>query len=291
VALDSARVAVVGYDSLDRSATRHALLLHGNPSHLDHFRAIVPALRARMAVTAYDHPGYGRSSEFEDRRMSLERSARLALAVLDARGVTTPVDLLGHSHGGLVALAVAALAPDRVRSVVVIGTGASPAPTGYRILRAVPGLATGLPAIAGALFRRPRLRTVARWLTRRLARQSMAPDVAPAGFLERQVDEYGARPAVLGALVRLAQDDPGAKATAYAGQLRAPALVIHGRRDSLVGIAHARRLHAILARRHPGARIVELEGGHMVHLAHPERVIPVLEAWYSPRAPVLSRGP
>jgi len=292
VVVDGSRLCVVGYDALIPGSTRHALLLHGNPSHLDHFGAIVPALRRWMAVTAYDHPGFGRSSEFADRRMSLERSARVALAVLESQGVTTPVDLIGHSHGGLVALAIAALAPARVRSVVLIGTGAAPAPTGYRILRAVPGLASGLPALAAAMHRGAALAPVARWVTRAIARGSMTPDAAPGGFLEGEVEAFGTRPEVLGAMVRLALDDPGAKATRYARDVRAPVLLIHGRRDALVGLVHARRLHAIVARRGPGtgsgpaARLVEVDGGHMVHLAHPERVIPVFDDWYASEDPV-----
>jgi hypothetical protein len=80
----------------------------------------------------------------------------------------------------------------------------------------------------------------------------MTLDAAPAGFLEGEVEGFGRRPEVLGAMVRLALDDPGAKATRYAREVRAPVLLIHGRRDALVGLVHARRLYAILARHGPG---------------------------------------
>jgi pimeloyl-ACP methyl ester carboxylesterase len=263
--VDSARVCVVAMDATDAidlgSSQRWVLLLHGNPSCLEHFWPIMPALLARAGVIAYDHPGFGRSTDFSTGDVTLERSAGLAALVLDALGVTAPVDVIGHSHGGLVAVAMAALAPARVRSVAVIGTGAAPAPAGYHLLRAIPGLASMLPAMAGA----PLLGAA---LLGAGARTSFAPDRAPPGFL-------GVRPEALGPMVRLARDDPGAKATAYARQVRVPALVIHGTHDAIVSIRHGRRLSATL----PSARFVAVAGGHMVHIAHPERVVPLLDEW------------
>jgi 3-oxoadipate enol-lactonase len=258
IELDGARVCVV---ALGAGHAGQTLLLHGNPSHLAHFESIVPALSRHGGVIAYDHPGFGRSSAFADGVMTLERSARLGVTVLNALGVDRPVDVIGHSHGGLVAIAMAALAPERVRSIAVMGTGASPAPVGYRVLRAVPGLATLLPhgrALAGIGVR-----------------ASFVPDAVPEGFVARQVGELRARPEILGAMVRLALDDPGAKASAYAGRVQAPALVVHAKGDALVGARHARRLATTL----PSARFVAVDGGHMVHIAHPERVVPLLDEW------------
>jgi pimeloyl-ACP methyl ester carboxylesterase len=264
-------VCVVAIDALNAidvaSSRRWVLLLHGNPSHLDHFWPIVPALCRHAGVIAYDHPGFGRSTDFASGEITLERSAQLAVAVLDALGIESPVDVIGHSHGGMVAIALAGLAPDRIRSVAVMGTGAAPAPAGYHLLRAMPALAALLPRLAGT----PVIRLA--------VHHSLAPDAAPPEFIDRQCDELRARPAVLGAMVRLARDDPGAKALAYARQVRAPALVVHGTRDAIVGIAHARRLFATLRDHAPSARFVELAGGHMVHIAHPERVSPVLDEW------------
>jgi pimeloyl-ACP methyl ester carboxylesterase len=234
------------------------LLLHGNPSRLEHFDPILPAIGAHARVIAYDHPGFGRSTWFADGTVTLERSARVAVAVLDALGVSEPVDVIGHSHGGMVAIALAALAPERVRSLVMIGTGASPAPPGYRLLRAFPGIPPRAPlALAGLAIR---------W--------SFAPDAVPAGFVDQEVAELRARPEVLRAMVQLALDDPGTKATAYARQVRVPALVVHGRGDGLVSMRHARSLGHILR-----ARVVKVPGGHMVHIAHPERVAPTIAAW------------
>jgi len=256
--LDSARVCVV---AIDGASARRVLLLHGNPSHLGHFQGIVPAVCRHAGVIAYDHPGYGRSSAFGDGEVTLERSARLGVAVLDALGVDHPVDVIGHSHGGMVAIAMAALTPERVRSIVVMGTGAAPAPVGYRLLRTLPGVAAvgrRLTALTGVAVR-----------------CSFAPDAPPAGFVARQIEELRARPEVLDAMVQLARDDPGAKATAYARRVEVPALVVHGAHDMLVAARHGRRLAAIV--RH--GRFVHVTGGHMVHIAHPERVGPLLDAW------------
>ncbi len=118
---------------------RRVLLIHGNPSHLDHWLHTVPALRKRAAVLAFDQPGLGRSDDFADAKQRLERSVDITLAVLDHAGWTEPVDIIGQSHGGLVAVGLAARAPERVRSVVLLGTGGTPSHPMYRLFR-LPGL-------------------------------------------------------------------------------------------------------------------------------------------------------
>jgi pimeloyl-ACP methyl ester carboxylesterase len=277
--LDRARVCVATLDPLVAGAGRRVLLLHGNPSQLDHFRPLVPALRRRAGVIAFDHPGLGRSGDFTSGEVTLERSARLGLAVLDALGVTDAVDVVGHSHGGMVAVAMAAMAPERVRSLVLLGTGGTPTHGSYRLLSGIPGLASLLPALATRLYRRPGLAGLARGVTAITARGSFAPDPTPAGFVEEEAEAIRARPELLGTMVRLALDAPCDKVALLARGVRAPTLMIHATHDSLVGISHARGLFAILREGAHPARFVEIAGGHMAHFTRPERVSPLLDAW------------
>jgi pimeloyl-ACP methyl ester carboxylesterase len=277
--LDGARVCAVAFDAPATGNGRRVLLLHGNPAHLDHFKALAPVLSRFAQVSAFDHPGLGRSSDVSKGTVTLERSAHVALAVLTALGVGGAVDVIGHSHGGMVAVAMASLAPERVRSLVLLGTGGTPAHAGYRLMRAIPGLAAALPALGKRLFRAPRLRGVAGALLARAGRQTFFPDPTPPGFIDEQRDELGARPEVLGTMVRLSLDDPCAKVAEHARRVRAPVLVLHGQRDALVHVSYARRLFAILRDASPFARFVEIAGGHMAPLMHPERVAPLLEEW------------
>ncbi len=73
------------------------------------------------SVLAVDLPGHGRSAG--PALGSVEALGDWVLAVLDAAGVTatTPVTLVGHSMGSLVALEAAARAPERIRRLVMVG--------------------------------------------------------------------------------------------------------------------------------------------------------------------------
>ena len=73
------------------------------------------------SVLAVDLPGHGRSAG--PALGSVEALGDWVLAVLDAAGVAaaTPVTLVGHSMGSLVALEAAARAPERIRRLVMVG--------------------------------------------------------------------------------------------------------------------------------------------------------------------------
>jgi pimeloyl-ACP methyl ester carboxylesterase len=277
--LDGARVCVARLASTGAVTGRHALMLHGNPSNLDHFQALAPAVARHASATLCDHPGFGRSSPFASGRVTLERSARLALAVLDAEGRREAVDVIGHSHGALVAIAMAALAPERVRSLLLLASGGTPAHPGYRVLLRAKGLATLLPAVAARLYRAPRLGPMARQLTALAASSSFAPGPVPASFVDEEVRDLTARPELLRSMVELALDDPCRKVAAYAPRVRAPVLFVHGAGDALVRIAYPRRLFALLTAAPPVSRFVVIEGGHMVHMTDPDRVAPLVEDW------------
>jgi len=279
--LDGARVCVVREASSGVAGGRHALLLHGNPSNLDAFRAVAPAVLRHASATLFDHPGFGRSSGFASGRVTLERSAHVALAVLDAEGRSEPVDVIGHSHGALVAIAMAALAPGRVRSLVLLGSGGTPAHPGYRILRHAKGLGTLLPVLAAGLYRARRLGPLARRLTALAASSSFAPGPVPASFVDEEVHDLAARPELLRSMVDLALDDPCRKVAAHALRVRAPVLFVHGEGDALVRIGYPRRLFALFTEAPPPSRFVAIEGGHMVHMTNPERVAPLIEDWFA----------
>jgi len=73
------------------------------------------------SVLAVDLPGHGRSAG--PALGSVEALGDWVLAVLDAAGVAaaTPVTLVGHSMGSLIALEAAARAPERIRRLVMAG--------------------------------------------------------------------------------------------------------------------------------------------------------------------------
>ena len=80
-------------------------------------------------------------------------------------------------------------------------------------------------------------------------------------------------------MARLVEDDPCTKVAAYARQVRAPLLFVHGRSDALVPIDHARRLHDIALRAGQRSTFIEVDGGHFLHHTHPGLVMRHLTRW------------
>jgi pimeloyl-ACP methyl ester carboxylesterase len=95
------------------------LLLHGLLGYSFSWRYALPVLAEHATVHAVDMLGVG----FSDRPPGLDGSLRACaerlLRFMDAVGVAS-CDLLGTSHGGAVAMMAAALAPERVRRLILV---------------------------------------------------------------------------------------------------------------------------------------------------------------------------
>jgi 3-oxoadipate enol-lactonase len=252
---------------------RATLLLHGNPSTHAQFGALLPLL-GDGPLLAYDHPGFGGSDDFVDGRHSLERSAEVVRGVLDAMGLDTPVDLVGHSHGAMVALAFAASMPERCARLLLLGSGGTPAHGSYRLLRA-PGVERLLRLSARLDFRTAVGGRFARAVIEAGTRQAARPDAISAKLLEDEAELFERRPSSLVTMARLAGDNPCEKCARLAPSVRSPTWFVHGRGDAMVPSMYPRQLQALV----PGSRFVEVEGGHLVHVLHPERLRPVIDAW------------
>lgn len=93
------------------------LLLHQAPRSWDEFREVLPLLGASRRTVAMDMRGFAMSPKLVAPQ-TIEQYAEGALALLDALGLDE-VTVLGHHTGALVALEVAAAAPDRVTGLVL----------------------------------------------------------------------------------------------------------------------------------------------------------------------------
>jgi poly(3-hydroxyoctanoate) depolymerase len=105
------------------------LLLNGLTRPYESWAPLVASLPDRRIVT-FDVPGIGRSPT-PAAPLSIPALAGVAMQVLDAAGLES-VDVLGYSHGGLVAQQLAIAVPHRVRSLVLVatscGVGGTPGP-------------------------------------------------------------------------------------------------------------------------------------------------------------------
>ncbi|SEE91997.1 Pimeloyl-ACP methyl ester carboxylesterase [Rhizobiales bacterium GAS191] len=101
------------------SGNRAAVFLHGVGLSAASFRPLIEVLGAEGRAVAIPLPGYDGAPMFEPYTM-----AGLAIRlgqILDGLGIAR-ADLVGHSHGGMLALEFAAGRPERVGSLTLVAT-------------------------------------------------------------------------------------------------------------------------------------------------------------------------
>lgn len=94
------------------------VLLHGILGSADSWEQVLPYLATESTVYAVDAVGCGKSHRVKNIDVGLEAAAQQLLAFLNATGLER-VDLLGTSHGGAVAMVLAARYPERVRNIIL----------------------------------------------------------------------------------------------------------------------------------------------------------------------------
>ena len=95
------------------------LLLHGLLGYSFSWRLALPALAEKATAYALDMLGAGFSDRPPNADGSFRAHAERLLRFLDGVGVAS-CDLLGTSHGGAIAMMAAALAPHRVRRLILV---------------------------------------------------------------------------------------------------------------------------------------------------------------------------
>ncbi len=100
------------------------LLIHGSASSTRSWDPLVPLLTGSHRVIRIDLLGHGRSAKPADRSYAIPDQARRVGAALDRLGVGQAV-VVGHSSGGVAAVALAELRPELVTALVLINTGPS----------------------------------------------------------------------------------------------------------------------------------------------------------------------
>jgi pimeloyl-ACP methyl ester carboxylesterase len=241
------------------------VLLHGFGSSIYTWKDVLDLLSRDHDVIALDFPGFGGSDRPAD--LHWRSYPRVVRALVDALGIER-FSVAGNSMGGAVAVLVASAGGDRVDALVLIdsaGYNFAPAerPFALRLLGSPVGpVADLLP--------------VRRLVTRAALRQVFfdASKVGP-----ERVEAYAApffRPGALSsARSLLASIDGGGAADfdAAVAALRARTLIVWGREDAWVPLAHAERFAAAI----PGARKVVLERcGHLPQEERPAETAAVI---------------
>lgn len=250
-----------------------ALFLHGLGGSATNWTDLMGLLAGEYDGHALDLPGFGRSAPPVGGDYGLDAHVRAALDYL-RQTWDEPVHLFGNSLGGAVAVRLAAIAPECVRTLTLI----SPALPSYRPkvgsdprmpLLLVPGLA-GLVMRALSRHSAPRR-------TEAIIRLCFAdPDSIPPQRFAEAVEEMRSRRSVAWYDDALALSLRGLVAeyvkpgSGYlwrqAASLRVPTLVVHGSRDKLVPVTVGKRAARVI----PGARLVVAEAsGHVAQLEQP----------------------
>ena len=166
--------------------------------------------------------------------------------------------LLGHSLGGYVAQQAALTAPHRVAALALVSTSARAETEASREGRGA------LVAAAGDDFGA---------VTAKLARAALARE-SRAAWLERVEVMM-----LAGGAERFAREQHAAATrptfAGRLGMLACPVLVLTGLADAVITAEASREIAAEV----PGARLVELAGGHMPHMESAGAFIAALDDW------------
>lgn len=232
------------------------VMLHGSgpgATGWSNFRPNMGALAERFRVIAPDMPGWGGSDPvtYEERDHVSD-----AIALLDALGIEKAA-FVGNSMGGATSLKVAGRHPERVSHVVTMGSGAP----GPRIFTAGGGPSEGLKILHQG-YRDPSIENM-RALCRVMA---FDPSFASEELIEQRHRACAERPDhITNFAAGLGRPRRGESTLEDIANIKAPAMIIHGRDDRVVHFEASLRLVSTIE----NSRLVLLNRcGHWAQLEH-----------------------
>jgi pimeloyl-ACP methyl ester carboxylesterase len=236
-----------------------ALFLHGFGLTTAHWAPLLGRLPSLHRV-AIDMPGHGASDGVDYRGVNLRDWYRDMLTdVLDKLGVDS-AHIIGHSQGAMLAMWLALDAPERVRSVVAIGT---PAVAFGARLDSLKFLAR--PGIGSLMLSMPK----PTFMYRRILAQQIgfhaieaAPDLVRVTYLATRRADHGK---TISTYLREMFSGAAAEPPRYVlsdeelAQIHQPVLIVWGEDDDqFQPIAEARKRASLM----PNARFQVVPGGH-----------------------------
>jgi len=261
----------------ERAGTgRPLILLHGLVGSARNWRRNISFLAAHASVYAVDLLNMGESERIPGLDAGLEATADRIAACMDALGLQE-ADIAGHSHGGAVAMMLAARHPHRVRRLVLFAPANPYCDLGRQLI---------------GFYRTPVGIWLARqipWLPRTLKRTALSRMYGdPRRVADDALDGYTAGLRIPGTvdhvlnIVRGWYSDMSQLSDALAELAEKPTLLIWGDRDRAVGLSSAQKLQGTLRR----SSLVVLPGvGHIPFEEMPETCNRAMCDWLSSPVP------
>ena len=265
---DMHHIALPPHRVWHRGGQRPVLALHCSLAHAGAWSGLAGALEG-VTITATDAPGHGRAPDWLPGTDMHALATAQSIAVAESLGQGKPIDLIGHSFGGTVALRIAVERPDLVRSLtlvepVIFAAGRAVDAAAYQRFRADHlGFAelvdTGDRAAAAALFH-------SHWGSG--DRLDDLPERTRAYMVDRIHLIVAQNPALL-------DDAAGILRPGGLEAVDVPVLLIEGAGSPEIIDA----LHRALVLRLPqAARLVVPGAAHMVAITHAATIAPSVQA-------------
>jgi 3-oxoadipate enol-lactonase len=240
-----------------RGSGQPIVLVHGLGYARWGWEPVADLLAESFEIVLLDNRGIG-ASEAPPGPYTVAEMAGDVLSVLDEAGLER-AHVVGTSLGGMIAQELALSAPERVEKLVLVCTtagGPNAAPMPERTVRLLAEAPSLEPLVALRLF----------------VENALAPD-PPEELVQRILAHRLATAQPLTAWSAQAAAGASFDAWQRLGDLRAPALIVHGTEDFVVDPANA----DLLAERIPGAQVERFEGcGHLLFWEQPVRFVEVV---------------
>jgi pimeloyl-ACP methyl ester carboxylesterase len=255
---------------LHAGSGRPVLLIHGLVGSSANWRNNIAAIAEHVSVYAIDLVNMGKSERVEGLDSGLSASANRIVAAMDALGLSE-ADIVAHSHGGAVALMLAALYPRRVGRLILFASANPYCRSSDPIMR-IYGTAWG-----GFLARM--LPYVPAWIQRIALGQMYGGADHVLDSCLREVVEGLRKPGTLNHVLGIVRGWAAERAklkTALRRVRRVPTLLVWGDRDCTISLSSAIKLHSKLR----ASELIVLPGaGHGLFEERPEEANRLMIEW------------
>ncbi|MCK0139553.1 alpha/beta hydrolase [Aliiroseovarius sp. F47248L] len=254
---------------------RAALMVHCSLAHSGAWRGLERRLSDTLTMVAFDLPGHGRSADWDKKGDFQDQAVQIAEALMDQE-TSGPIDLIGHSFGGTIALRLAQRHPGRVRSLTLFE------PVLFAAAKKHPAFAENKAYMDGPFA--DAMRAGDRMEAARLFNVLWGRDAAWQALPMSLREDMAKRIHLIPAGTSVIYDDIHGQAAPDAlERLTVPVLLMEGSRSpALVGA-----VNDVLVSRMPNVQRRVFEGaGHMAPITHPKEVGDAISEFLSRQAPI-----